>query len=242
MGLLGSFLGASIGWWTIGPIGAIMGLVFGHLSEEQASFVNGKKQTSQQQARSGFLATLLILVAAVMKADGRVLKSELDYVKRSLVATFGEVEAGKALIMLRDILNQDISVDDVLHQAHRNINYSSKVQLMHLLFGIALADGKVTADEQRFLHHIASGLGISNQDFDSVSSMFIKSSSSAYKTLEVSKEATDDEVKKAYKKMAVRFHPDKVAHLGDDIRKDAEYQFKKINDAYMQIKKERGLK
>ncbi|MCU4158006.1 TerB family tellurite resistance protein [Carboxylicivirga sp. A043] len=242
MGLLGSFIGAQLGWWTLGPIGAILGLVFGHITEEQASFIKGKKQSAQQQSRSGFLATLLVLVAAVMKADGRVVKSELDYVKRSLVATFGEEEAGKALLMLRDILNQNIPVNDVLHQARVNINYSSKVQLLHLLFGIALADGTITADEQRFLRHIASGLGLSSQDFESVSAMFIKSTSSAYKTLEVENSATDEEVKKAYKKMAIRFHPDKVAHLGEDIRKDAEARFKKINDAYMQIKKERGLK
>ncbi|MCG8579952.1 MAG: TerB family tellurite resistance protein [Bacteroidales bacterium] len=242
MGLLGSFLGAQLGWWTMGPIGAILGLVFGHITEEQASFIKGKKHSAQQQSRSGFLATLLVLVAAVMKADGRVVKSELDYVKRSLVATFGEEEAGKALLMLRDILNQNIPVDDVVHQARVNINYSSKVQLLHLLFGIALADGKITADEQRFLFHISSGLGISKQDFESVSAMFIKSATSAYKTLEISNEATDEEVKKAYKKMAIRFHPDKVAHLGEDIRKDAEAKFKKVNDAYMVIKKERGLK
>ena len=107
MGLLGSFIGAQLGWWTLGPIGAILGLVFGHITEEQASFIKGKKQSAQQQSRSGFLATLLVLVAAVMKADGRVVKSELDYVKRSLVATFGEEEAGKALLMLRDIFKSE---------------------------------------------------------------------------------------------------------------------------------------
>ncbi|WP_430816813.1 TerB family tellurite resistance protein [Carboxylicivirga sp. RSCT41] len=242
MGLLGSFLGAQLGWWTMGSIGAILGLVFGHITEEQASFIKGKKQSPRQQSRSGFLATLLVLIAAVMKADGRVVKSELDYVKRSLVATFGEDEAAKALLMLRDILNQDIPLNDVVHQARVNIDYPSKVQLMHLLFGIALADGKVTSDEQHYLFHISSGLGISKQDFEAVSAMFIKSTTSAYKTLEINKDASDDEVKKAYKKMAMRFHPDKVAHLGEDIRKDAEAKFKKINDAYMEIKKERGIK
>ncbi len=242
MGILGSFLGASIGWWTLGPIGAIMGLVLGHLSEEQSSFIKGSRQSSEQQARSGFLATLLVLVAAVMKADGKVLRSELDFVKRSLVATFGEKDAGKALLMLRDILNQDIPVDEVVHQARVNINYASKVQLMHLLYGIALADGQISGEEQRSLQHIASGLGISRSDMEAIVSMFLKDASAAYKVLEVEKTASNEELKKAYKKMAVRFHPDKVAHLGDDIRKDAERKFQKINAAYEQIKKERGIK
>ncbi len=242
MGILGSFIGASIGWWTLGPIGAIMGLVLGHLSEEQSSFVKGSKQSPGQQARSGFLATLLVLVAAVMKADGKVLKSELDFVKRSLVATFGEKEASKALLMLRDILNQNIPVEEVVHQARVNINYSSKVQLMHLLFGIAHADGRVSVEEQRYLNQIAAGLGISKSDYESIASMFIKSASAAYKVLEVEETATNEEIKRAYKKLAVRFHPDKVAHLGDDIRIDAEKKFQKINEAYDQIKKERNIK
>lgn len=242
MGILGSFLGASIGWWTLGPIGAIMGLVLGHLSEEQSTFIKGSKQSPHQQARSGFLATLLVLVAAVMKADGKVVRSELDFVKRSLVATFGEKEAGKALLMLRDILNQNIPVDEVVHQARVNINYASKVQLMHLLYGIALADGHLSSEEKNYLQQIAYGLGISSADMTSIASMYVKDSSAAYKVLEVDEDASNEVIKKAYKKMAVRFHPDKVAHLGDDIRKDAERKFQKINEAYEQIKKERGIK
>ena len=242
MGLLGSFLGAGIGWWTLGPIGAIMGLVFGHLTEEQTSFVNGHKSGREQVARSGFLATLLVLMAAVMKADGRILRSELDYVKRSLVATFGEQEASKALIMLRDVLNQDIPVDDVVRQARVNIKYSSKLQLIQLLYGIALADGQVSNEENTLVYNIALGLGVSVQDFESIKAMFVKDASVAYKVLEVNESASDDEVKKAYRKLVVRYHPDKVAHLGDDIQKSAEVKIKKINEAYEQIKKERGLK
>lgn len=242
MGLVGSFIGASIGWWTLGPLGAIMGLILGHLSEEQTSFIKGSRQTSEPHARSGFLATLLVLVAAVMKADGKVLRSELDFVKRSLVVTFGEAEAGQALLMLRDILNQNIPLEEVVHQARVNINYSDKVQLMHLLFGIAVADGHISSEEQGYLNQIASGLGVSRSDFESVAAMFVKSASAAYKVLDVDESASNEELKQAYRKMAVRFHPDKVAHLGEDIRKDAEKKFQKINEAYDQIKKERSIK
>ncbi|MCT4646799.1 MAG: TerB family tellurite resistance protein [Carboxylicivirga sp.] len=240
MGLLGSLIGGSIGWWTLGSLGAIIGMVFGHLSEEQASFINNKNRANND--RSGFLATLLVLVAAVMKADQTVKKSELDYVKRSLVATFGEKEAASALLMLRDILKQDIPVNEVVHQARVNINYSSKLQLMHLLFGIALADKDFSKDERDCLQQIAIGLGVSQKDFSSVLAMFVKDNSSAYKILEVDKNASDDEIKKAYKKLAIRNHPDKVAHLGEDIRKKAEEKFKKVNEAFEQIKKERRIK
>lgn len=242
MGLLGSFLGASIGWWTLGPIGAIMGLVFGHLTEEQTTFVKGHTTGRRQSERSGFLATLLVLIAAVAKADGKVVRSELDYIKRSLVATFGEAEAGKALLMLRDILNQEIPLHDVLQQARANINYPSKLQLLQLLYGIGLADGHLSNEEKSLMHTIASGLGITEKDFQSISAMFVKDASAAYSVLEIDESASNEELKKAYKKLVVRFHPDKVAHLGDDIKASAEEKIKKINEAYDQIKKERGLK
>ncbi len=241
MGLLGSFLGATIGWWTLGPIGAIMGLVFGHLSEEQTSFIRGRKG-GKEEARSGFLATLLVLMAAVMKADGRLLRVELDYVKKSLVATFGESEASKALLMLRDIIYQDIPVTDVIRQARANINYASKLQLVQLLYGIALSDGQVTKEENDLLYNIAIGLGVTIGDFESIKAMFVKDNLGAYKVLELDESASNDELKKAYRKLVVRYHPDKVAHLGDDIQKSAEIKIKKVNEAYEQIKRERGLK
>lgn len=243
MGLVGSLIGASIGWWTLGPMGVIMGLVLGHLTEEQASFI--KKTTdgaSPSDGRSGFLSALLVLVAAVMKADGKVLKSELEYVKKSLVATFGEQQAGQALLMLRDILNQTIPVREVTHQIRVNLNYDSRLQLVHMMFGIALADGVLSEEEKVLVQNISLGLGISSRDFESVSAMFVPKGIDAYKILEVERSATNDEIKKAYKKLVVRYHPDKVAHLGEDIKKQAEEKIKKVNEAYDKVKKERGIK
>lgn len=242
MGFWGSILGAGIGWWTLGPIGAIMGLVFGHLSEEQNHFLNGNSKDKATQTRNGFLASLLILVGAVMKADGKVLRSELDYVKASLVATFGETQAGEALILLRNILKQDIPLSDVIQQIRKNINYSSRLQLFHLLYGIALADGHFSEEEKRLLRSIAQGLGVSDVDYESIKATFGNDLSSCYKVLEIDESASDEEVKKAYRKMAVRFHPDKVAQLGDDIRITAEEKFKKVNEAYERIKSERKIK
>ncbi len=71
--------------------------------------------------------------------------------------------------------------------------------------------------------------------------MFVKDINSAYKVLEISPEATDDEVKAAYRKMAVKYHPDKVAHLGDDIQHAAKEKFQHLSAAYEEIKKQRGM-
>lgn len=242
MGFLGSLIGAGLGWWTLGPIGAIMGLVLGHITEEQSGVLNSDVDDRHSQTRDGFLASLLILIASVMKADGKVVRAELEFVKRSLVMTFGEKQAGEALLLLRDILKQDIPVMDVVHQIRVNVDYSSRLQLIHLLYGIAMADGYFSAEEQQQILAIANGLGISNKDFESIKATFGNDLLAYYKVLEIDESATDEEVKKAYRKMAVRFHPDKVAHLGDDIKKSAEDKFKSVNEAYERIRKERKMK
>lgn len=243
MGFFGSLLGAGLGWWLLGPIGGIMGLVFGHLSEENSSFINKDDQRRSAQNRNGFLASLLVLMAAVMKVDGKIVKAELDFVKRSLVASFGENQASEALLMLRSIVKQQIPLNDVLSQIKRNLKYASKLELIHLLYGIANADGKLSRSEQELIHNIAIGIGVSHRDFESIKSTFGGSSlAAAYKVLEIDENASDIELKKAYRRMAVRFHPDKVAQLGDDVRRGAEEKFKKVGEAYELIKKDRGMK
>nr|WP_321410136.1 TerB family tellurite resistance protein [uncultured Carboxylicivirga sp.] len=242
MGFWGSIIGAGLGWWTLGPIGAIMGLVLGNMTEEQSKFLNSQGKDRTAQSRNGFLSALLVLVAAVMKADGKVVRSELDFVKRSLILTFGEKQASDALILLRDILKQDIPVKDVVHQIRVNVPYDSRLQLLHLLYGIAKADGHFAEEEKRLIELIAHGLGISISDFESIKGTYGTDLKSLYKVLEIDESASNEDVKKAYRKMAVRFHPDKVAHLGDDIKKSAEEKFKKVNEAYEKIRKERNMK
>lgn len=84
-------------------------------------------------------------------------------------------------------------------------------------------------------------MGIDHSTFLSVKSMYYDDIDSAYRILGVSRTATDEELKKAYRKMAMENHPDKLGHLGEDIRKAAEEKFTQINMAYEKIKKQRGI-
>jgi DnaJ like chaperone protein len=84
-------------------------------------------------------------------------------------------------------------------------------------------------------------MGISEKDFESIKAMFFKDTKSAYKILEITPDASDEELKKAYRKMAIKYHPDKVSHLGEDVQKAAKEKFQQLNAAYEAIKKERGL-
>jgi DnaJ like chaperone protein len=183
----------------------------------------------------------LVLVAAVMKADGKVLKSELDYVKLFFVRSFGASSAREAIRMLGDLLKQNIPLVDVCRQIQKNMDYSSRLQLLHFLFGIAQADGMIDSAELSTIELIAQNMGLNLKDIDSIRSMFIKNTDAAYKILEVGPTATNEEIKKAYRRMAIKYHPDKVSYLGEDFQKAAKEKFQKVTEAYDDIKKERNI-
>jgi len=245
------WLGGTVGWAFGGPIGALLGFALGSIydsaSGDLIEWSEPKQQeTNRQRQRTttgDFEASLLILTAAVMKADDKILKSELDFVKRFLISQFGEAKAQEQLLILREILKQPIQVQEVSNQIRMYMDHSSRLQLVHYLFQLAGADGEIHGKELDLLTRIASYLGISKPDFMSIKAMFVVQNDEAvYQILEIPKTATDDEVKKAYRKMAVKYHPDKVSHLGPEHQKSANEKFQRLNEAYERIKRERGIR
>lgn len=237
MGKYGKWITGGLGWALFGPIGAILGFAIGSIFDSMET----TKIYTRETSRNGFIVSLLVLVSAVMKADGKVLKSELEYVKRYFYTNFGPAAAREAILLLRDILKQAVPLRDVCLQIKENVDYHSRLQLLHFLFGIAQADGVVSSEELKVIVEIAGYLDISDADFSSIKAMFIPDTDKYFKILEVSPDATNEEIKKAYRQMAIKYHPDKVQHLGEDIRQAAEQKFKMVNEAYEKIKKERGF-
>lgn len=241
MGMFGKWLGGGLGFVMGGPIGGLLGFIVGSVIDSTTDNTSDYPTRTERTAQGDFAMSLLVLVAAVMKADGTVVKSELDYVKQFFVRQFGRESAKEAILLLKDILRQEIMVKDICVQISRNMDYSSRLQLLHLLFNVSLADGKINKSETDLIEKISGSLGINSSDFISIRNMFIPETDSSYKILEIEPTASNDDVKKAYRKMAMKYHPDKVSHLGDDFRKTADEKFKKVNEAYEKIKKERNL-
>ncbi len=248
MAKFGKWIGAGIGAFAGGPIGAIIGFVLGSAFDAGSSPESNTQQEGSQyrsvrnQATpGGYAVSLLVLVAAVMKADGKTMKSELHYVKEFFIRNFGYESANEALALLRDLLQQNIPVTDVCHQIQRNMDHSSRLQLLHFLFGIAQADGVIYDEELKLITHISQNLGISNKDFESIKSMFVKNVDAAYKILEIEPTASDEEIKKAYRRMALKYHPDKVSYLGEEFQISAKEKFQKVNEAYEEIRKQRNI-
>jgi len=242
MAKFGKWVGLGLGWALLGPIGGILGLAVGSVFDSGKSGASGQARSVRSRTlRGDYAASLLVLIAAVMKADGRVMKSELDYVKRYFVTRFGDDTATEAVVMLRDILKQEIPIRDVTHQLSQRLDYSYRLEMLHFLFGIASADGSVSDAENDVIKKISGYMSISDSDFQSIRAMFVSQTDASYKILEIEPTVIDDDVKKAYRHMAMKYHPDKVSHLGEDFKKVAHEKFRKVQEAYDQIKKERGL-
>ncbi|MBN2264155.1 MAG: TerB family tellurite resistance protein [Prolixibacteraceae bacterium] len=247
MAKFGKWIGAGLGAFAGGPIGAIIGFVVGSAFDKGTSALNNQQyqQTGAGYTRKpttgGYVMSLLVLVAAIMKADGKTMKSELNYVRDFFVRNFGIDSANEAIKLLHDLLQQNIPVTDVCNQIRRNMDHASRLQLMHFLFGIAQSDGQIHESELKLIAHISVHLGISSTDYESIKSMFIKNTDSAYKILEIQPDASDEDVKKAYRKMAVKYHPDKVSYLGEDFQTAAKEKFQKVQEAYNEIKKQRNI-
>ena len=228
------FFGA-LGWSMFGPIGGILGVIFAGSSDKSY------KQVAQSQA-GDFMVSLLVLFAKVMKADGKLLKSELDYVKSFLKRNLSRQQSQVFIKMFQEILKQEYSTAEVCKQIQKSMDHPSRLELLHVLFGLSASDGEIHPEEVRVIHTISGYINISNKDYESIKAIFIKDIDSAYKILEIDASASDGQVKKAYRKMAVKYHPDKVAHLGKEIQKTATEKFKAVNDAYTEIKKQRNFR
>lgn len=237
MGKFAKWIGGGLGWAFFGPVGGLFGFFLGTMVDS----IETVRTTSGNTTTGDYAMSLLVLVAALMKADGKVVKAELDYVKKFLVQNFGTDGAHEALQLLRDLLKQEIPVEDVCDQISTHVDYSSKLQLMHFLYGLAYSDGRFDVAEEKLLELISSRLGITSKDKESIQSMFRNTIEDWYKILEIEPTASDEDVKKAYRSMAMKYHPDKVAYLGDDVKNAANEKFQKLNEAYEKIKKERGL-
>lgn len=251
------FIGAFIGFLLLGRnfFGALIGFVIGSAIDNYGSFGGESKERGtnnedifdyyrKQASRSheDFATMLIALSAAVMKADGRPLKVELEYIKSFFAQQFGAQYAGAHLKILKHFLEAShIPLEQICSDISLRTKIEVRIQLLHYLFGIAKADGHVANEEINLLKRISNLLSIPASDYESIKNMFYRDVNSDYHVLGIEPNATEEEIKKAYRQMAVRYHPDKVIHMGEEYQKGANEKFQKIQEAYEAIKKARGM-
>ena len=267
----GYFIGGFLGFMSGGPLGALAGAVLGgwfekmlkavNTPETQGTFdgqsayqsrsYNGYTQEQIYQGqRNSFLFSLLVLASYIIKADGKVMHSEMELVRNMLNQNFGDGARQQGNDILHKLFEEQKrvgaskfrqTVADCCQQIARNMEYSQRLQLLNFLVLISQADGRVDPTEVKAMKECAQWMHMNVDEVDSMLGLGKDDLASAYQVLGVSPNASDDEVKKAYRRLALNHHPDKVAALCDDVRKAAEKKFQKINDAKKRIWKARGL-
>ena len=264
----GKWIGGFLGFMTAGPLGALAGMVLGGVFDTMLDAVNTPgtqgtfdgqsgfesqaytRQRTYQGQRNSFLFSMLVLASYIIKADGKVMHSEMELVRNMLRQNFGEVGRSQGDDILRKLFDEQKRVGassfrntvmQCCQQIARNMDYSQRLQLLNFLVMISQADGRVDPAEVTAMKECAQWLQMSVDEVDSMLGLGKDDLESAYRVLGVSPNASDDEVKKAYRRLALEHHPDKVAALGDDIRKAAEKKFQEINAAKDKIWKARGL-
>ena len=237
---------AILGYYLFRFPGAILGFLVGSFVDNLSGGGHAQTvfsdMTRQSVSPADFELNLLSLCSIVIKADGQVSQREMDYVRQYFVGAYGKEKANAIFRTFNEINKKhEISAQRICTFLNQRTRYEVRLQLLHFLFGIAQADGSVSKPEVDKIREIAGYLRVALRDFESIMAMFIKSADNAYKILEIEKSASNEEVKKAYRTMAKKYHPDRVNTKNEAIKKGAEDKFKEVQMAYETIQKERGI-
>lgn len=237
---------AILGYLVGGPVGGLIAFLIvtviqSFYQEDQRQYnkeVKLKTETAQQELE----INLLTLSAILIKVDGAVTQNEIDYVRVHFVKLFGKDRANANFKRFNTLIKQQhISTQQVCFNIARYSNPRLRLQLMQYLFGVAKSDGKISESELQELRKIAGYLRINYEDFELTKSLYIGSKIDAYDVLEISQNASDREIKKAYRTMAKRYHPDKAGQYNSTNTKKAEEKFRQVQKAYEQLQYERGF-
>ena len=228
--------------------GAILGFIIGNIIDNMnaGKFYPGRGTAFGSRPRQNipeeFELKLLALASVVIKADGKVEQSELDYVRRYFIQAYGQERANITFRLFNEqIKKSGVAGVNIAQELKAYLCYESRLQVIHFLFSLANADGVVSESEVTQLESIARAFEVNINDFGSIKAMFFDRPDRAYEILEIPKTASEAEIKKAYRTMVKKYHPDKLQDMDEAYRKGAEEKFRTVREAYERIKKERGF-
>jgi len=245
-------VGAGIGWALLGPLGALVGGLIGNFIDKEGipraesagwggNFFTKKStpffgnQSFRRTQPGDFLVSVVVLCAEITRADEKIKSAEIEAAKKYFLNTFGAEKTRDLMHLLKGVLQQPSHLPEVCRQIAESMEYEIRLNLLETLFTIAQSDQEILASETRLIENIAHQIGINPNDYRTVAALFIRDPEHDCKILGVSPQASSEEIKKNYRELVKKFHPDKVAHLGDEFKELAEKKFKEIQEAYERV-------
>ena len=202
------WLAAVIGYSFLRFPGAILGFMIGGFFEFLSKNSIQIRTSSAAIRPEIFQLNLLALSALIIKADGKIQKKELDFVRSFFIGQYGKERADSIFKAFNTHIKKETQHLDQLTQVFvQQTAYETRLQILHFLFGIANADGNISDVELQKLSQVASGMRLRLPDFESIKAMFIKDTDNAYKILEIDTNASQDQIKSAYRRMAKKISP-----------------------------------
>lgn len=265
MAWTGKLVGGGIGWAVFGPLGALLGGLIGDQFDKRAqggreipydyyASRQGPGPDPRFAANPGgsFAIVLMALLAHVIRADGKVTSAEIRKAREFVTRTFPD-NAGDLMQVLKQLLERRYDIGPICAQARAHLNDSERLELLQLLADVAMADGVGHAAELSAIAQIAAGLGLGEDELRRVLAGWSHGgehapgdgrglgTAAAYGRLGLTAQASDEQLKAAYREQAKKHHPDRVAHLGEEVRRHSEEKFKALQEAWAVIRRERGL-
>lgn len=240
--ILFAILGFLIFRWPGAALGYLLGYFYELMQPRESGQARWQRQATRNVSPEDFELHLLSLCSIVIKADGEASQKELDYVRQYFVSTYGKEKANAIFRTFNEVVKKrEVSSQRVAGYLASRTRYATRLQILHFLFGIAQCDGSFSESELSKLNEISGYFGLKQGDFESIKAMFFRSADHAYRILEIDRSASNEEVKKAYRRMAKKYHPDRVITGDEAIKKGAEEKFKEVQRAYERIQEERGV-
>lgn len=254
-------VGTVIGFLLLGFLGAIIGFFVGGAIDRNIAYGAGAiNPLSSARRQMVFIETLFILKGKLAKADGHISPAEIEHTEQIIRQLGMTAEHRKAAIELfKQGAAQDFDHGPQLRNFLQVCGHTHDLKQMLLVYLIvmALSDGRIDAAEEALLIDIAQQLGFSQEAFRHLMEMVLSQThfsgasgsqavspsalEDAYKALGVSQESSDQEVKRAYRKLMSQYHPDKLMGQGlpEDMIAVATQQAQEVQVAYDLITKSR---
>ncbi|MEE8424077.1 MAG: DnaJ domain-containing protein [Thermodesulfobacteriota bacterium] len=235
--------GASMGWFVGGPVGAVVGGAIQHV------FSSAKmKQIGQSDAAAKpemiFISNLVAIMTKICMADGHISTEERRVIHKFFESSLGYSGENLKFIdaMIDETDRQNPDLKQIVFAFDRFANHEQRLILLDLAYNIAAVDHTITEGEQNAINDIVAGLNISQAEHERIRGRHtVVKVGKNYAILGVDRSASNEEIKKAYRQLAMQYHPDKVSHLGQELIDFSNKKFQEINNSYQTIKKERGL-